>query len=101
MKKILIASILAISITACSIDRFTVGNGPYWKDPSKVEVSRGMQFFLFGGLIPLNHPNLNHPQTDYQFVAKTNLLDAIISGVTFGLITSRTEVIYVNNPTKK
>ena len=98
MKKYVVAlGILStIVLSSCSVQRYTVGNGPI--GPQQVErvYARGRNFYLFAGLIPLNRATPVVPSDgNYQIKSSFNVVDWLITGITGGLITSRQTKILI------
>ena len=51
------------------------------------------QWYLIGGLIPLNNVDtkaMSGDSQNYKIITQTSIIDALISGVTSGLIVART-----------
>ena len=74
-------------VIGCSMHVHKVGNGAQGND---VTVAR--QWYLLAGLVPLNAVDTNTmagAATDYEIRTTQTVLDALVSGVTFTLITSR------------
>ena len=78
-------------VIGCSTHVHKVGNGAQGND---VMVTR--QWYVLAGLMPINAVDTNTmagAATDYEIRTTQTVLDAIVSGVTFALITSRTVVV--------
>ena len=78
-------------IVGCSTHIHKVGNGASGND---VMVAR--QWYVVAGLVPINAVDTNTmagDATDYEIRTTETVLDAIVTGVTFGLVTSRTVVV--------
>ena len=78
-------------VIGCSTHIHKVGNGPQGND---VMVAR--QWYVVAGLVPINAVDTNTmagEATDYEIRTTQTVLDSIITGVTFALVTSRTVVV--------
>lgn len=96
-KSILIASLLStITLSSCTVQRYTIGYGPVGPQSVERVYSSDRNFYLIGGLIPLNQPHPRVPDDgNYQIKSSYNLVDILIIGLTGGLITSRKTKILV------
>jgi Bor protein len=97
MKKLIVLSIaLPVLLSSCYVNRNTVGSGPVGKDPNVTTYSQAKQLYLFKGLVALNNPDPAKP-TDGNYQIKTcqNLVDDVVSSITFGVFNMRTIKILV------
>ena len=98
MRKYLLTviALLMISLSSCTVQRYVIGDGPVNKDEVKSVYSSDRNLYLIYGLIPLNKTNPRIPANgNYQIKTCHNVFDALISGITCGIITSRTTKILV------
>jgi hypothetical protein len=98
MKKIFVLSSLILFYTSCSVSRHTVGNGPIGvENPQNNEVfDKSKHVYAVYGLITLKETQLKIPQTgNYQYYSSFNIFDGILSTLTAGLVTTRTEKIII------
>ena len=88
MKKLLLLSIIMISITSCMMTKTPVGK--YTETAGKeYTYSKGKQFWLFWGMIPVGRTSLSTPTDGVcQVVTKYRFGDLLISGLTGGIVTS-------------
>ena len=88
MKKLLLLSIIMISITSCMMTKTPVGK--FTETPGKeYTYSKGKQFWLFWGMIPVGRTSLSTPTDGVcQVVTKYRFGDLLISGLTGGIVTS-------------
>ena len=78
-------------VIGCSTHIHKVGNGASGND---VMVAR--QWYVVAGLVPINAVDTNTmagTATDYEVRTTQTVLDSIITGFTFALVTSRTVVV--------
>ena len=78
-------------VIGCSTHIHKVGNGASGND---VMVAR--QWYVVAGLVPINSVDTNAmagAATDYEIRTTQTVFDAIVGGVTFALVTSRTVVV--------
>ena len=81
---------LAISLPSCMTTKTQVGSYKETKGTS-YKYSKGKQFWLFWGFLPVGRTNVNTPASgNCEVVTKFTLLDAVISGVTGGIVISYT-----------
>jgi len=98
MRRYLLSSIalLTIFLSSCTVQRHVIGDGPVTKDEVGSVYSSDRNLYLFYGIIPLNRPNSRIPvDGNYQIKTCHSFVDGLISGVTCGIITSRTTKILV------
>jgi len=95
MKKIAFMLLLAVSFTACTVTRTTIGSGPVGKDPAKV-FDKTHQRYLIQGIFPLGFSQSRIPD-DKNFQIKTSFtfIDALLTGITGGFYRQQTIEILV------
>jgi len=81
---------IAISFifTSCMTTKTSVGA---FKETQGNEYTyaKGKQFWLFWGIVPLGRTNVNTPgDGNCEVITRFNISDALISGLTGGLVTS-------------
>ncbi|HTA81695.1 MAG TPA: hypothetical protein VK783_02095 [Bacteroidia bacterium] len=87
---------LSMFLSSCYVSRTTVGNGPKNKEDTTATYSRARQYYLFIGLATLNKAEPKKPdEPNYEIVSYMSLLDVAITGVTFGILSSRTTQVLV------
>lgn len=102
MKRLLITgALLGVLLTSCMTTKTTIGN--YKEAEGKpYKYSKGKQLWLFWGFVPLGRTNVNTPeQKGFKLITRHNVSDIIITGLTFGIITSYTIKIKVKKPLNK
>lgn len=53
--------------------------------------AKGKQLYLFGGLIPIGHTRVSTPKSgNCEVITKHTILDLLVSGVTFQIISMQT-----------
>lgn len=99
MKKVIVFVSMALCLTSCMVNRHTVGDGPVGSTHFKKQLyDRGKRIYVLYGILSSDRPNLRIPKDgNYQFEACTNITDGIISSLFGGLISTRTEKIYVKS----
>lgn len=100
MKKIriyLAVMFLCVSISSCHVTRVTVGDGPVGKTTiGKEKYARAKQFHLFWGFMSLGHSQPAMPShKDMQIKESFNVGDMFVTGITGGIVSSRTITVYV------
>lgn len=84
-----ILAVLAMTMLAgCLTNEHTVGTGA-----ATGYTESAKQWYLLGGLLPLNKVDtkaMSGAAENYKIVTQTTLIDAIIGGLTFGLLVPRT-----------
>ena len=89
-KTTFILSISIIMLSSCMTTKTTIGE---FKEQTekKYTYSKGKQVYIFWGTIPLGRTDLKTPKDkNCQIVTRFNITDALISGITLGVITSYT-----------
>ena len=96
-KHLIVLSILfTVSLPSCTVQRYTIGYGPVGPQAVERVYSADRSFYLFGGLVSLNHPNPRVPDDgNYQIKSSCTIVDMVITGLTGGLVTSRKTKILV------
>ena len=94
-KHLLFVSVITVLLTlqGCYVNRHTIGTGPVGKCYNCKKVSGYKQLYLFWGLLPIGNPGSVQPQggeKGYQIKSSTNIVDMLINGLTFGILSSRT-----------
>lgn len=88
---IAICILLSVCLDSCYITRTTIGNGPVGKEDPIVVYSKARQCYLFLGLAALNKVDPPKPaDANYQIVSYLNVFDVIVTGITFGVFSTRT-----------
>ena len=94
MKKLVFNLLLFFSIvilvSSCMTTKTSVGN---YKESqgSEYTYAKGKQLWLFWGIFPLGRTNVNTPgDGNCEIVTRFNVGDALISGLTGGILTSYT-----------
>jgi hypothetical protein len=97
MKKNILFISLVLAFSSCTINRHTVGSGPVGAQPDqKIVYYKAKHVYAVYGIFSLNEPILNIPKdSNYQYQASSNIIDGIITSMSGGLITTRTEKIYI------
>ena len=91
-----IAGILLAGLSSCSVQRYTVGDGPVGKQEVEKVFYTDRNFYLIGGLIPLNKPNPRLPTSGgYQIKSSFGIFDGLLTGITGGIVTSRRTKILI------
>lgn len=96
MKRLVLLTVTATLLftTSCYVNRTTVGNGPVGKLDSKELYGKTKQGYLFWGILGLGQSQPPTPTTDFQVKSSTNVWDAVIFGLTGGIVSTRTVKIY-------
>ena len=92
-KRLLLSGVLLLGflVSACTTHQHIVGNG----SQTGVENSK-RQLWLIFGLVPLNDVDTRDMAgnaSDYEITTKATFIDALISGVTYNAIKSRTVTV--------
>ena len=94
LKSLTLITILTLTVStllfSCMTTKTDVGA---YRETQGVEYkyAKGKQFWLFWGILPLGRTKVNTPADgNCQIVTRFNVLDALISSVTGGLVTSYT-----------
>lgn len=98
MKRLFLLAIIAsmFLFESCLVHRHTVGDGPVGDAPRTEVYARAKQLYLFWGLVPLGHTQCATPKDgDYQIKTSHNIADAIITGITGGIVSIRTVKVNV------
>ena len=104
MKNALIFSLLflsLISLNSCFVNRTTVGNGPIGKSGETVKYSHQKQMYLFWGLVAIGQAQPKLPiDCGYQIKTSFNVIDAIVSTITGGIFSMRTQktLVFKDSP---
>jgi hypothetical protein len=82
--------ILAAFLSSCMMTRTSVGAFKETKG-NEYTYSKGKQWWLFWGILPLGRTSLSTP-TDgsCQVITRYNFVDFLISGLTAGILTTET-----------
>lgn len=90
IKKLPILLMVILLSTSCLTTKTYVGQFRE-KEGKEYVYAKSKQFWLFWGLVPLGRTSVNSPSDgDCKVVTRFNLVDAIVSGLTGGLVTSYT-----------
>lgn len=90
IKSILLVCITALFLTSCLTTKTSVGA---FKELQGAEYtySKGKQFWLFWGLVPVGRTNVNTPgDGNCEVITRFNVADFFITGLTGGIVTSYT-----------
>lgn len=82
--------ILTSSLTSCMTTKTSVGS---YKETQGNEYTyaKGRQLWLFWGLLPVGRTNVNTPgDGNCEVVTRINFGDVLITGVTFGILSTQT-----------
>ncbi len=94
MKRIIILICVSIALCFTMESCFTTKTYVGERGTSYKEYSRGKQWFLFWGLIPVGNPNTPTPSDGKCMVSsKNNFVDMIITGFTGGIVSTRTVIV--------
>jgi len=92
-KKIAAFALSALLLTSCYTTQLTVGDV---SDKTKTEqYSKGKQFYLFWGVVPVGKNEPKTPSDDYIVESKFKFIDLLISYGTGGIVGARTSTVYV------
>lgn len=83
-------SMIISSLTSCMTTKTNVGN--YREaNGSNYTYSKGKQFWLFWGILPVGRTNVNTPKDgNCQVMTRYNFGDILITGITAGIVSSYT-----------
>ncbi len=88
MKKILIILVAATSLTSCMINEHTIGNG------GQAEAARKKTVYIIGNRVSeVDSKALAAGAENYTIDTRSNFVDMLISGLTFGIVNTRTVII--------
>jgi hypothetical protein len=88
MKKILIILVTAASLSSCMINEHTVGNG------GQVEAARQKTVYIVGNRVSeVDSKALADGAENYTIDTRSNFVDMLINGLTFGVVNTRTVII--------
>ena len=91
-------ALLLFSQTSCLTTRTDVGNYRQMQG-EKYTYAKSKQFWIFGGLIPIGRTNTaTPPDKNCQIITRFNIIDFLISGLTGGIITTRTIKVVAKRP---
>ena len=84
---------MALTLSSCMTTSTTTGT--YLEDTGKsFTYAKGRQLWLGYGLIPLGKTDVNTPSDgNCEVISKFTFGDFLISGVTFGIVSSRTIIV--------
>jgi len=87
---ILTMIILTAFLSSCATTKTSVGTFRE-KEGSEYTYSKGKQWWLFWGILPVGRTSLSTP-TDgsCQVITRYNIIDFLISGLTIGILTTET-----------
>ena len=87
-----------VMLSSCFVHRHTVGDGPaggVWEQGKSVR-STSKQIYILAGLVPIGRAGINPPSSgNYQIKTSMNIVDMLISGITFGVLQLRTVKVIV------
>ena len=99
MKNALNVSVLFVallSLNSCFVNRTTVGNGPVGKGHETATFSHQKQMYLLWGLVSIGQAQPKLPMDcGYQVRTSFNAIDAIVSTITGGIFSMRTQKVFV------
>jgi hypothetical protein len=94
--QLFILAVLMLSLNSCFVNRTTIGYGPEGKDRQAVKFSKTKQMYVLWGLMALKKKHVELPvECGYQIRTSFNVVDAIVSVLTAGIFSMRTEKILV------
>lgn len=89
MKKITILVVVALSMSSCMINTHVVGNGG-----GDTEFARSKTVYIIGNRVSeVDSKALAAGAENYNIDTRSNFLDMLISGLTFGIVNTRTVII--------
>lgn len=91
MKKIVIASVLAFSLTSCYVHEYTIGSGAQ-KGVSKTK----MNHFVIRGLAPIKTAEpekMAEGAKNYTVKTRFRFIDYLLGGITYGIYTPTTTTV--------
>lgn len=81
----LMASLISCGTTKTDVGQFREGQGDTYV------YAKGKQMWVFWGFLPVGRTKVNTPADgNCQVITRTNLVDFLISGLTAGIVTSKT-----------
>lgn len=90
LKIILAAIVLSLTLNSCMTTKTQVGEYSSMPGMAK-KYSKAKQIWLFEGLVPIGRTSVNTPSDgNCEIVEKFTFGDVLISGLTAGIITTRT-----------
>ena len=101
MKKMIFLFMLLSIATSCMTTKTQVGQ---FKETQGKEYTydKGKQVWLFWGTVPLGRTNVNTPASgDCEVVTKFRLVDALITGLTGGIVTTYSIKVNAKQTTSK
>lgn len=101
IKSIVVAGAVMVAASSCQVVKVTSPtNGVQLASESENLTSRvrKKEFYLIGGLIPLNNTRTadiiaQNGFTKVRIDTRYNILDALVSGITFGIVHIRTTTV--------
>lgn len=88
MKKIVLSLIVVSSLSSCFINEHTIGSG------GTTESARKKTVYILGNRVSeVDSKSLADGAENYTIDTRYNLADMLISGVTFGIVGTRTVII--------
>ncbi len=94
--KVSVLFVILLSLNSCFVNRTTVGNGPIGKSHETVKYSHQKQMYLFWGLVSIGQAQPKLPmECGYQLKTSFNAIDAIVSTITGGIFSMRTQKVLV------
>ncbi len=89
MRKVVMIALVALSMTSCMINTHVVGNGG-----SDTEFARKKTVYIIGNRVSeVDSKALAGGAEDYNIDTRSNFVDMLISGLTFGIVNTRTVII--------
>jgi hypothetical protein len=98
MKHLFIFSFLSLFLFSCMTTKTAVGE---YKEQQGKEYTyaKGKQLWLFWGIVPIGRTSVNTPgDGNCEVVTRFNVGDALISGLTLGILTSYTIKVKAKRP---
>jgi hypothetical protein len=91
-------SFLLLTQTSCLTTKTDVGNFRESQGETYT-YAKAKQFWIFGGLIPLGRTNTaTPPDKNCRIITRFNIVDFLISGLTGGLVMTRTIKVVARRP---
>ena len=90
-----------VSLSSCFVNRTTVGNGPIGKAKETATYSHQKQMYVLWGLLALKQAQPQLPvQCGYQLKTSFNAIDGIVSTLTLGIFSMRTQktLVFKDSP---
>ena len=89
MKKISLVLVVVASMSSCMINTHVVGNGGGGE-----EFARKKTIYIIGNRVSeVDSKALAGGATDYEIDTRSNFVDYLINGITFGIVGTRTVII--------